>query len=532
MIQVEDLPLSWFDRPQDRPRIRMPDGRESWFVLSGVVPRETSVPLTAPREPPGGRAAVRSAFLETYGAWRIAPPPEAARSFDALATPGTALVVAGQQPGFLASPLHAFYKALGAIAVARRIALETGRPAVPVFWVAGDDHDLDEVRAGIFPAPGGGESIFRYPHPADRRPIVDHPIDKDAERVVEEAAVELSRRRRGGEAARLARLYMGRNVASGFAAVLNELLGGEGLLVIDPVRLRPLARGIIRKVIEAPLAVLEAIEDGRREVKALGMEPLVAARLPLFLIQEGRRMHLAASEGGLRIDGGGPHIPANELLEMLERSPEVFSHGALLRPLVQDEVLPSLLSIGGPAEIGYYAQIGPLARLLGVPVPRIGLRPNATLVDGKSARIAREAGIERIATAARPEDFLPCIEEPPAIRDVKELAAAAEDLLVRAVAENVSPARAPRLQARAKEIAEDMRRLADRIVREGAGAENRTVATARLWEHVFPGGELQERRWTVLHFIAKHGTEWIGELLRVLERDPLGVAHRWITFDG
>jgi len=535
LIQVEDLPLSWFDRPQYRPRIRRPDGGESWFALSEAIPRETAVPLASPREPAAGRRALRRTFEETYDSWGLRRSAEALRALEAVESPGTALVVTGQQPGFLASPLYAIYKALGAIAAARRIERDTGRPAVPVFWVAGDDHDLDEVRSGVFPATGGGEATFSYPGPSDRRPLSSHLVEGEAAAVIEAAALELSRRRNGEEAARLARLYVGRNLASGFAAILEDLLGGEGLLVVDPARLRPMARAVIRKVIESPEAVLEAIEEGRGEVRERGMEPLVAARLPLFILEEGRRMHLTTAGGGgsLRIDGeGGKELSKEGLLDLLEKSPELFSHGALLRPIVQEHVLPSVLSIGGPAEVGYFAQIGPLARLLGSPAPRIALRPGATLVDGKAARFAREAGLERIASAPRPEDLLEPSEEPPAIRAARELAGKAEEALARAARDHASPAKAGRLEARGREIAEDMRRLVDRIHREEANAAKGASDARKLWDQIFPGGELQERRWTALHFVAKHGREWIGGLLRAIEAEPLGTAHRWVTFEG
>src|SRR4029453_13503715 len=98
-------------------------------------------------------------------------------------------------------------------------------------------------------------------------------------------------------------------------------------------------------------------------VREKGMEPLVAARLPLFILEEGRRMHLTTGggRGSLRIAGeGGKERSKEALLDLLEEAPERFSHGALLRPIIQEHVLPSVLSIGGPAEVGYFAQIGPL----------------------------------------------------------------------------------------------------------------------------------------------------------------------------
>src|SRR5258708_36185045 len=71
-------------------------------------------------------------------------------ALDKLALPGTVAVVTGQQVGFLSGPAYTIFKALTAVKLAARLN-EQGIPAVPVFWLATEDHDLAEVyRAWVF----------------------------------------------------------------------------------------------------------------------------------------------------------------------------------------------------------------------------------------------------------------------------------------------------------------------------------------------------------------------------------------------
>src|SRR4030095_2487657 len=115
-----------------RPRVEV-GGAGRWFVLAPAFAPPEEVPREPPREPRAGRAALASAFAETYERWRLPIAPEAKRSLDAIARAGTAAAVTGQQPGFLGGPLHTLYKALAVIAAARRREEITGSPCVPVF---------------------------------------------------------------------------------------------------------------------------------------------------------------------------------------------------------------------------------------------------------------------------------------------------------------------------------------------------------------------------------------------------------------
>ncbi len=530
-VQFSDLPLEWFDRPQYRPRVEL-DGRSEWFILSPTFQPELDVPLVPPREPPAGRPALRSAFEETYDAWKIPRRGPTERSLEEVAEAGTAVIVAGQQPGFLGGPLHTVYKALSAVAAARRYRIATGRPCVPVFWVAADDHDLDEVRDAYFPGPDGGDVSFRFPGESDRRPLEDYEVGAAALEVLDATDRHFEGRRFADKAHALMALYRGRGLASGFAAMIADLLGHTGLLVLNPVAVRPMAGRIFRGAIEEPRTILGLVATGRTEVEAKGMKPLVAERLPLFLVRDGKRHHLSPTEDGLAIDGGGPALSLKDALQALARDPRCFSPGALLRPVVQEECLPCVLSVGGPAEVGYFAQIGPLAAHFGFERPRIALRLNATLVEGKLARAASAMPLETIARARSPEDLLAPEEEPEPLRIARGLAGQVEETLVKAIGEAAPPADAERLRKRAKSIAADIASLAERLAKARLGGRTREIEEARkLWSFIFPGEVLQERRWNVLHFVAKHGTGWLDEIIAAIEEDPLRIAHRWVVFE-
>ncbi len=527
--RVEELPLSWFGRPQYRPRIR--DGAlDRWYLLTEAFRPPEEVPTTPPREPPQGRSRLGAAFEATYSSWGIGLSAAAKHSIHSVEQHGTAVVVTGQQPGFLGGPLHTLYKALGAIAAARRYQSLTGRPCVPVFWVAGDDHDFEEVSEARFPSPDG-EAVFRFPGEADRRPVADHEVGPEAESVLAQAEHHFTARRHGTEACALIHLYRGRGLASAFGALLAELLGHTGLLVLDPLHVRPLASRIFRGVIEEPQKVLSLVESGRAAVKARGIEPFVAARLPLFVLLHGKRHHLSPAPGGLRVDGGGPEISTQQALQMLVKDPAAFSQGALLRPIVQEECLPCVLSIGGPAEVGYFAQLGPLAKHFGFEQPLISLRPNATIIDGKPARTASSIPLERLAQAQAPEDLLAPGEEPESLRTVQSLTSQMDSAILQALRELVPPGEFGRMSRRARDTASSLAWIADRLAKIVTQRRLQEMEDARrLWDILFPGGVLQERRWGFLHFVAKHGRAWIDDFVGALEPAPVHLVHRWITF--
>ena len=113
---------------------------------------------------------------------------------DRLAAGDVLAVTTGQQPGLFTGPLYTVYKALSAIAVARELERERGVPVVPVFWVAGDDHDFAEANhARVLGRDGEVVNIVlrERPHDAPQLPLFREPCGKDARAALDALAAAL-----------------------------------------------------------------------------------------------------------------------------------------------------------------------------------------------------------------------------------------------------------------------------------------------------------------------------------------------------
>ena len=530
-MKIHSLPLNWYNRPQYRPVLPTPDA-ESWFPLAReeLTLRSLSDEDCRKRAADGApdREGLVAAFKSTCEDWRLPETPEAMASLERLARNDTLCVVTGQQPGFLGGPLYVLYKALTTIALSRWVEAKCGRACVPIFWVAGEDHDIDEVRCHRLPS---GET-FELPHPAGRAPLSELVIDPPSEAVIDEFLSAISDLPHSSLVEELASQYRGRSVAAGFAALLAGLLGRYGLLFLDPEKLRPLSKPLIRRCIEDPGEVINQIEKGSKELSGVGLKPFVASRLPLFVLREGSRDHLSPGENGLVVDGGGPQFDREELLELLDREPESFSSGALLRPLIQDYLLPSLTTVGGPAEVGYFAQLGPLSKWLGVKKPRILLRFQATLLTGEGRQAWRELELDggSLAAALNPEDLVSPADERGELEELRAIRERLSSLGSDLETENPGSRGVERGLRTAQE---SLARLAGRIRKLQARGDPASWERAcAAWNQILPDGRLQERRWGFLQPIAEYGTEWIETALEEIGRDPFSLSHRLIEFDS
>lgn len=479
------------------------------------------------------RPALRDAFNATYTRDGLPLADAARRELDALTTDDAVCVVTGQQPGFLGGPLFTLYKALTAIATAERVEAALGRRCVPVFWVASEDHDIDEVRTARFAGGSGGETELTLPHASERSPLSALAIDERSTEVLDQAATLFKSRHHGDIAQTLIDLYRGRTVAGGFAAIVASLFGEHGLLVITPESLRPLARPLFRKIIEDADGALDAIREGAREVEKRGLQPVVRPRLPLFIVRQGKRHHLSPTPGGLAIDGGGPTLAKDELLRLVDEDPSSFSAGALLRPLVERHTLPSVLTIGGAAEVGYFAQLGPFSRWLGIDAPKIGLRFHATLLDGRAARAWDKLGVDvgRFASATSPETLAAADSVTPtddALAKLRDDAHALGETLL-----DELPGDRKGIERGSKTIAHAIDRLIERVATaRSRGDEERFAAATTIWNALLPAGSLQERRHGLLDLVARHGADGLEALLDVVRRTASTSPHQLVRIDG
>jgi len=328
----------------------------------------------------GGRRAALAAFLAAQNPVAALHAAQAAQLADA-ARPGTLFVMTGQQPGLLGGPALALHKALTAVAWARDAAARLGRPVVPVFWIAGDDSDLAESNAAEFLEPYAAPSTLSlaFPDPDDAHPMSLRVLDEDAARALCEA---LPTGWSPATRALAAACYApGRSLTQAFRALMQTLLGPEGLLFVDgfDAARRPEAQALLRRITERSGLFHEALLRGTTRLReTLSLPPQVPVRpgtVPVFLFENGRRARLYASDSGRVYAAGDEGLDLRPAL-----AEKTLLHSALTRPLVVETLFPILGHVLGPAELRYFAQIADVFPAFGASHPLVAPRGQALLV--------------------------------------------------------------------------------------------------------------------------------------------------------
>lgn len=488
----------------------------------------------------------RRALARAMGAIadKFGKTPQQAANLEALAAPGTLVVVTGQQAGLLGGPLYTLYKALGAVIRAEAAAAALGRPVVPVFWVASEDHDWSEISQVGAVSPGGEPVQLRLAGHGEGRSAGHHPVPQDARHLLGElealfpagpAGVGVLAALRAG----LQRWGRG-TLADWFAGQLQDLLGQTGLLLYDPMlpALRQVAAPTLAAAVEraprAHIALAEQAAALRMRGFAPGLEVDPDHTL-LFTYLDGRRVSLHRSGDRVRSADGRIDWMLAAFAQQVAERPAEFSPNVVLRPVVQDCTLPVLCQLGGPGEIAYLAQLRPVFALWDRPMPIISPRPGGTVVGPEDRQALQAAGadlaelqrdveaaVERAAGRVAPLDLEALFaDEWAAWRDrfgklESTLGGIGPGMpaIVRRNAEHVRH-QLEYLEAKAHQ---HRRRAARAVVGELRAAAGR----------LFPAGALQERHQSVYPYLLQDGPDWLSALRQALAEAPGPFGRHWL----
>lgn len=476
--------------------------------------RVADVDQTEGRRAP--RAAVAEALSERLGRWQA--PPQSLAQAARLAQPGALAVVSGQQAGLLTGPLLTVWKALGVLWAARDLEARLGRPVVPIFWLATEDHDLDEVNQWQFVDATAELCKWRLELPSfGRTPVGNVTAGPAAEAFLRQLS---SYPFTGAHREQILSwcqevLTPEMSLGDGCARLLLKMLGGCGLVVLDPLdrALRRLLAPLLGQLLKdsAQLPAYFAQAEGR--LAKHGQGPQVRREpgaLGLFTIESGQRLQLYQHAGGLAPQGQTPQ-DVGHWLRLAEKEPWRLSTGALLRPLAQEYLLPVVTYLAGPSEILYQAQDRDLFEAFGFKLPILTPRPHVTLVEGTVARV-----LERYEVAPDEARHWQHILEQ-RLRQADEIGieamfAALEADLHRhyAVMGGALPALDPALQAI---VAQNEGRVRHEIawLRQKAEQAHRAHHEVlvrqfkKLGQNLFPLGQPQDRVLNVIPFLFRHG---------------------------
>ncbi len=441
---------------------------------------------------------------------------------------GAFAIVTGQQVGLFGGPMFAIYKALTAVKLAEE-ATAAGVDSVPVFWLATYDHDLAEVNHVALPgAEGALQSLTTSSQGIPGAPVSAVQFGDEIVSVVEQAAALLG----DTEATTLLRetYRPGETLGTAFARLYSRLFADWGVIVLDASdpELHRIAEPIYRSAVERASELSRALTDRGANLESVGYHQQVkvtASSVLLFTLHNGARtaIHHRYENGNdefvIGSEGSAETISRAQLLDRIESAPEQFSPNVLLRPIVEDYLLPTLAYTGGAAETAYFGQAGAVYELLLGRVTPITPRFSATIVEPKTQRLLDRYGIgvthtfsgfealrQLLASRSLPADLQAAFDSAKKSFDshlstIKEKLATLDRTLVDA----------------AETSASKMQHQLEKLYSQAARAEAQKGALVVrhadvLSQALYPDKCLQERAIGGVYYVARYGRQFLHQL--------------------
>lgn len=468
---------------------------------------------------PVNRSLLAEVLRRQYAATGITGQ-DTLRQIDRLSESNTFTITTGQQTGIFLGPLYATLKILSAVKLCRQ--LITKYPQyhfVPVFWMATEDHDVEEIRhvwvegkklswetdqtgpVGRFSTTGMDEVIRLYREIAGKNP--------DGVRLAE----------------LFERAYTLDSLAKATRLIVHELFGQYGVVVADAddARLKLVFKDIIYTDITEQRSHA-AVEHTRKQLEARYLSQVNGREINFFYLLNDYRERIVKTSTGFSTHDGQYAWTTDALKQEVASRPEFFSPNVLMRPLYQEAILPNIAYIGGGAEVAYWAELKSCFNNYGVPFPAVLLRNSALVLDAVNTHRMRNAGLEAgdlfgdrhelekqlvvQSTGIDPEWKLQQEQVKQLAGSLIELAGQSDPTLVAAG------------EATQKRLAAEVERFGKKLVRNLKKRESEQINRLHaLLEHAFPGGTLQERKENIATLMLRHGYGIIDELLEGM--DPL-----------
>lgn len=453
-------------------------------------------------------------------------PESTFHNIERLKNENSVVVIGGQQAGLLTGPMYTINKIISIIQLAKQQEADLQIPVIPVFWIAGEDHDFAEINH-IYLSEIPAMQKYNLQHRVlDKRSVSHLSIDEPSiNHWLNSLFEQLKETQYTKDLYKVIAncLDQSKTYVDFFARVIFQLYKEEGLVLIDSAHpdVRQMESNhfvrLIEKQPEISAGVYNAFQQVKKDEYTISLD-LEARDAHLFYHLHNERILLTKNETG---DWVGKQneitFTTEELIEVAKHSPELLSNNVVTRPLMQELLFPTLAFIGGPGEIGYWAVLKPAFHSLEINMPPVVPRLSFTYIERNvekalnkfdiSAEHAINHGIMELK-----EKWLAAKSDPPIQKianDIKETINKAHKPLSDAAQEIGSD-----LGDLAKKnlfyLHADVEYLEDRIMKELIQKYAKDLHEFdRINNALNPEGGLQERIWNPLQWVNEHGTGFI-----------------------
>lgn len=494
------------------------------FRQTASFEQAASRTLNVPRD----RDTLADVLLEQNKRWGLQDQTRA--NIEKLRNPESVVVITGQQLGLFLSPLYIPYKTLTTLLLADHLEQALNRPVVPVFWLAGEDHDFEEVTSFMLPGAEKPEQFLYDPPRNGRGPVGRIALTNEIVDLLDRAETILPPS--PNKAALIdffrATYKPGTSFRDAFAKTINRLFSDTGLIIasVDDPKLKNLCVPLFQQEINDFATVTSVLETTTRSLEERYHAQVRVSPTNLFLMDDDSRYPIDAREAIFRPRGNGQSFDADTLNALIATQPGRFSPNVVLRPIVQDVLFPTISYVAGPGEIAYYAQYKEAYAWANLPMPIIFPRASITLIEPAIRRILSNFDIDFTAFKEDPDKFFRAYSIAHLDLDVEQLFAAATsqvesgiDALQKAVTDWEAS-----LQKTAGSTRQTIRKELDRFKEQIIKAQKRRMMHQRkrinrIHTHLFPGGKLQERSISPMYYLNQYGFDFFKSLMRDVSLD-------------
>lgn len=328
------------------------------------------------------REALVSTLQKQYQHLTVAEA--AAGNISALIDPNTFTVTTGHQLNIFTGPLYFIYKIVTVINTCKRLSQEYPEYRfVPVYWMASEDHDYDEIK--YFRLYGK-----KYVWETSQTGAVGRFTTRGFEKLLQEIP---------GDTSIFKEAYIkNQTLADAVRHYVNALFGNEGLVVLDAddYNLKKLFKPVMEEDILGQTTV-KLVDETNKGLERLGYKTQVYCRdINFFYLDKDVRARIEKRDDRYFVLDTPWSFSETDIRRMIEEEPEKFSPNVILRPLYQDTILPNLAYVGGPAEIIYWLQLKNLFDHFHVPFPMLMPRNFGAVVDHTVQRKLEKTGLDFI----------------------------------------------------------------------------------------------------------------------------------------
>ncbi len=415
------------------------------------------------------------------------------KNIKSLAEEHTFTVTTGHQLCLFTGPLYFIYKIISTINLTQELKKKyPDKHFVPVFWMATEDHDLEEVNhIHLF-----GKTI-RWK--TEQKGAVGSMSLEGMGDVLQELKSILGESENAQALMQLfSEAYLKhQSLAEAMRYLVNELFGEYGLVILDGDDAR------LKK---------QFVSTIKKDVLQQGFQKTIADCSSQLAVNYKAQAYVRPINFFRLSDGGRVRIERRVEEQEIESNPENFSPNVLMRPLYQETILPNLAYIGGGAEVAYWLQLKTAFEQENIPFPILVLRNSVMWVEANRSKKMMQLELsvndlfleeQELHKQYVTKDSGKALDLQEEIKDLEQLF---ESIILKTSDEGMKSAVRAELQKQIKSLQSLEKRL---LKSEKKQHETALQQISKLKNSLFPNNSLQERYDNFIPYYLKHGENFI-----------------------